>query len=171
MKELKDESIDAIITDPPYNILTSKDIKTKKTTVIREAKFDKPILKITELMKEYERILKDGGTFLIFCSDRQLHEYIDYCQNSESLRYSNTLVWVDKLGHPSVRKRAFSNASEYIAFGHKKIIQSYTFNWLGEPKMRNVLNFNGCTSFEYGKAKNGSVGESVWGIQHKNQPN
>lgn len=160
MKKISDNSINLIFTDPPYNLLNFDDIKT--TTIIkRDVDWDKKIIDIFKLMEEFERILVDGGTFLIFCSDRQLGKYIDYCAKSKTLKYSNTLVWVDRLGHPNVRKRSFSNHSQYIAYGHKEIEDKYTFNWLGEKKMWNILNYNGCTSFEYGKARNGRLGEWV----------
>lgn len=160
MKDFPDNSVECIITDPPYNLLDFDDIQTD-VTIKRDVDWDKKEIEINNIMKQFERILKDGGTFLIFCSDRQLGKYIDYCNKSKTLKYSNTLVWVDRLGHPNVRQRSFSNHSQYIAFGHKEIEQKYTFNWLGEKKMWNVLNYNGCTSFEYGKAQNGRLGEWV----------
>ncbi len=161
MKTIPNDSVDLILTDPPYNMDNFDNIETKETIIKRNFDFDRKVINIEILMTEFERILKDGGTFLIFCSPKQLGKYINYCEKSKTFRYSNTLVWADKMGHPSIRKRAFSNTSQYIIFGHKEIKEKYTFNWLGEPKMRTVLSFNGCTSFEYGKAKTGSVGESV----------
>ena len=151
LKKIPENSIDCVITDPPYNILNVSDIKIKNVIIKRDMGWDRGCLDIPQIMGEFERILKDGGTFLIFCSDRQLGGYITYCDVSTALRYSNTLVWVDRLGHPKIRKRSFSNHTQYIAFGHKEIEERYTFNWLGEKKMWNVLNYNGCMSFEYGR--------------------
>jgi DNA modification methylase len=161
LRKFKDNSINLILTDPPYNILKFDDIKTSNTILKRNVKFDQLNVDIPQLMMEIERVLVDGGTFIIFCADRQLGDYIDYCKSSISLKYSNTLVWVNRLGHPNVRKRSFSNHTQYIAFGHKEIEEKYIFNWQGEKKMLNVLNYNGCTSFEYGKARHGRLGEWV----------
>jgi len=158
MKQIEDNSIDLVLTDPPYNILNYENIiSSSNKKVIRNVDFDKPKLNINQLMLEINRVLKDGGTFYIFCADRQLGKYISCCING--LKYSNTLIWYDTQGHPSMRKRAFTNHSQYIAYGHKEIDVKYTFNWLGEKKMGNVLCHNGCTSFEYGKVRRGIVGE------------
>jgi len=166
LKQIDDNSIDLVLTDPPYNIMGFQNIKTTDTTIIRNVDWDKIPISIPHLMQNYEKILKDGGSFVIFCSDKQLGQYIDYCSTSQSLRYSNTLIWEDRMCHPSVRKRSFSNHAQYMAFGHKEVLSAqkeskYTFNWLGEKQMSNVMHFNGCTSFEYGKANNGKVGEWV----------
>jgi len=160
MKQIDDNSIDLVLTDPPYNILNHDTIiSSSNKKVIRNVDFDKEKLDINYIMEEITRILKDGGTFYIFCSDRQLGDYISQCNNG--LKYSNTLVWYDTQGHPSVRKRAFTNHSQYIAYGHKENNVKYVFNWLGEKKMGNVIKCTGSTSFEYGKAVRGRVGEWV----------
>lgn len=163
MREMKNDSVDLLLTDPPYNILFFDNIKTANTTVIRNTVFDNQFFDIQKFMKEIEKVIKDGASFFIFSSDKQLGKYINYCDkySKEGLRYSNTLIWYDKLGHPNVRKRAFSSHVQYIAYGHKELKKKYIFNWLGQTKMRNLLEFNGCTSFEYGKARNGVVGEWV----------
>lgn len=154
---LPNESIDLVLTDPPYNILKKSDIKIGNRKVIRNVPFDHQKLNIPFLIKETYRVLRDGGAFYIFMSDRQIGDYIKTVENLE-LTYSNTLVWFQTSGFPSVRKRSFQNHCQYIAFGHKEINEKYTFNFKNSKEMRNLLHFEGCVSFEY---KGGSPGEYV----------
>jgi len=156
LPNLKDHVADLIITDPPYNILNHDDIIIKnKRSVVRTEEFDKKVLNIKNLCQQIYRLLKDGGTFYIFMSDRQIGKYIEEIKQS-GLTYSNTLVWYQKSGFPSVRKRAYQSHCQYIAYGHKEIENAYTFNFKSSKEMRNLLEFEGCVSFEY---KGGSPGE------------
>ena len=88
-------------------------------------------------------------------ADKQIGKYIEEIEKN-GLTYSNTLVWYQKSGFPSVRKRAYQNHCQYIAYGHKEIKNDYTFNFKSSKKMRNLLQFEGCVSFEY---RGGSPGE------------
>ena len=154
--QIPDNSINLIITDPPYNILKFEDININGRKAIRNIDFDQDKLDIKKLCREIFRVLIDGGSFYIFMSDRQIGEYINELQ-SEKLIYSNTLVWYQKSGFPSVRKRAYQSHCQYIAYGHKEVENSdYVFNFKSSPEMRNLLEFEGCVSFEY---DGGSPGE------------
>ena len=67
MKTIKDNSIDAIITDPPYTSPTvhafgRKIVNRLSDLAIQEFYF-------AEIKKEWERILKPNAPILIFCDD------------------------------------------------------------------------------------------------------
>jgi len=162
MKQIENKSIDLVITDPPYNVMINDDIKIKdKVLVRRSAEFDNTKLDIPVIISNFNRILKDGRSLIIFCSDHQLGEYINEIEKN-GLYYSNTLVWVKNSAPPKFRKNSFINLSEYIAFAHKETNGiKYTFNFKEQGEMGNVLYFEPCVSFSYGKAVNGTVGEAT----------
>lgn len=78
IKNIKDSSIDLILTDPPYNISrksyfnnasenASEKMKTKYTGYKTEfGEWDNQILDFDLLFKEYYRVLKTGGTIIFF---------------------------------------------------------------------------------------------------------
>lgn len=86
LKEVKDNSVDLILTDPPYN--TDVDDWDKN---FRPAYF----------LKEFNRILRPGGSALIFCSDVILGEYLT-CKIKEFEKYQ-LLIWNKK--NPSSRNQ------------------------------------------------------------------
>lgn len=77
MKSLLDKSIDLVLTDPPYIISHKTGFKSVKEGVKRFAvdtefgDWDKEenfsMKDLEDSIKEYYRVLKDGGTAIIFC--------------------------------------------------------------------------------------------------------
>ncbi len=159
MKEIPDKSIDLVLTDPPYNTMVNEDIlQNGKTIVRRYVPFDAINLNIEGLIKNISRVLSDGGNLIIFCSDRQIGDYIRAFE-SQGLKYRNTLVWSKGSAMPKIRKNSFINQSEYICYGHKE--GKHTFNFKKQSEMSNVLSYEPSVSFSYGPAQNGGVGEAT----------
>jgi DNA modification methylase len=155
-------SIDLIVTDPPYNLPLEKNstilIANRKVSARRKLDFDFVEFPIDKFVSLIGYALKDGGAFYIFCGDKQFGTYIQTIEKHPDLVYSMFLVWYSKMGCPSVRKKAYQSHCQLIIFGHKEITEKYTFNYSKPTEMRNLLNVNGCTSFEY---KHGKVGEWI----------
>ncbi len=76
MKHIPDGSVDAIITDPPYN-----------TTA---CKWDVAI-DLETLFKEFERIIKPNGVVVVFCSFKFGVDCVNACKGKLKFRYD--LVW------------------------------------------------------------------------------
>ena len=137
MKELPDNSIDLMVTSPPYNINVSYGNKWEKGKSI-ESKGKKyednmPENKYRELLKktllETSRVLKPKGTLCINMKNRMIddrivspHFIIDFLPD---LYLKNIIIWNFDWGG-STNKR-FSSRYEYIFFfsKHKK---EWTFN-------------------------------------------
>ena len=72
LKEIPDNSIDLILTDPPYNIAkySTGNIKFDWRSDINNdlAEWDLVELKPKDLIKEFKRIIKPNGNIFIFCS-------------------------------------------------------------------------------------------------------
>lgn len=73
MKLIPDNSIDLILTDPPYNIAKDNNFKTMGRTGIDFGEWDKGFDQ-TSWMIEAERILKKDGSLLVFNQWKNLGE-------------------------------------------------------------------------------------------------
>ena len=84
LKDIPDNSIDAIITDPPYGYLKHK----------LDAAFD-----YKAVFTEIERVLKPKGFLLFFGRGTEMHKWCVFCSEELSLNFKEEILW-DK-GHSS----------------------------------------------------------------------
>jgi len=68
MKQLKDNSIDLILTDPPYSTPVVTAFGRKKVLNVADLSIQEGYFKILKI--EFERILKQEGRVFIFCDDK-----------------------------------------------------------------------------------------------------
>lgn len=117
MKCLDDESVDLIVTDPPYLM----DYKSNRR--IKQDKFDKILNDkdsnelISESIKEYYRILKNNTAMYMFCS----WHHIDFFKQEveKYFKLKNIIVW-NKNNHGSGDlKGSYAPKHEFILFCHK----------------------------------------------------
>jgi len=148
LKKLPDESIDCIITDPPYMIsqkgksigrksLSSKSWKRNMDIKLDFGKWDqfedeKEFFEFTEnWFKECVRVLKTKGWIYIFF-DKQKTGYFDLILGPKYGVKSRTIfVWGKVNPAPSFRKVNYLSASEFVWVGSK-----------GECKLKNFLKQN-----------------------------
>jgi len=65
MKNIPDGSVDMVLTDPPYNIARDNNFSTMGRAGIDFGEWDKEA-DILSYIKEVERVLKKGGSFVVF---------------------------------------------------------------------------------------------------------
>ena len=65
MKNIPDGSVDMVLTDPPYNIARDNNFNTMGRAGIDFGEWDKEA-DILSYIKEVERVLKKGGSFVVF---------------------------------------------------------------------------------------------------------
>jgi site-specific DNA-methyltransferase (adenine-specific) len=94
MKQLADNSVDAVITDPPYGIM------------IIGKKWDDAVPNI-QLWKEVNRILKPGGKIVAFGSPKTFHRIITYMEDA-GLISKGLMMWVYASGFPKSHNLALS---------------------------------------------------------------
>ena len=145
LKEIPDDSIDCVITDPPYMIsqkgksigrksLSSKSWKRDMDIKLDFGEWDQfdneeQFFKFTEnWFKECMRVLKPKGWIYIFF-DKQKMGYFDLILSKKYGAKSRTVfVWLKSNPTPSFRKVNWLSASEFIWVGSK-----------GESKLKNFL--------------------------------
>ena len=145
MKKLPDNSIDCIITDPPYMIsqkgksigrksLSSKSWKRNMDVKLDFGEWDnfgneKEFFEFTESwFKECVRVLKEKGWIYIFF-DKQKTGYFDLILGPKYGIKSRTIfAWLKTNPVPSFRKVNWLSASEFVWVGSK-----------GDCKLKNFL--------------------------------
>lgn len=139
MKSLPSNSVDLIITDPPYK-LTSRggsgtmsgywaEDKTMKGLV-----FDNNDTDIEDYIDGFYRILKDGTHCYIMCNQLNLPHFLEVISKSE-FKYIKCLIW-DKCN--KICGRDYMNCFEYIIMLRKG--RERTINDCGMPDILRVPN-------------------------------
>jgi DNA modification methylase len=129
-KFVLDRSVDLVLTDPPFNIARETNFHTYAENTINSFKFDKdkgwdsnsPEDFRTMLMawsREFERVLKPGGSFAVFCADEYLSDLINSLRAC-GLKPRRTVTWRKPNAVPVNRKHLMMSACEYIVVGVKK---------------------------------------------------
>ena len=116
IKDIPDNSIDLVITSPPYADIISygKDVSVKKSTDY--------VNWILPLFKEIHRVLKPSGSFILNINDtckdgyRNIFIYELIYRNSieTPLKLYDTYFWHKKNGIPNGSKKRFRNNTEFI---------------------------------------------------------
>lgn len=150
LKQLPDESIDLILTDPPYNTLGLD--------------WDKKI-DFNFLAKEIFRVLRENGTLYMFCQMpigfdiyNALNNYLDFRQD---------LIWIKNRGI-SLVKVAFMRTHENILFFEKPQNYNEFVDYLNKHRKEKGMNLNQINK-HFGMATNGGGCASQWmGNKEKN---
>jgi site-specific DNA-methyltransferase (adenine-specific)/modification methylase len=150
LKSLPDNSVDLVVTDPPYNISQKVDINYKDLKIVKNFGdwafgFDpEPFL------AEVKRVLKPNGQIFVFCGTEQIPQYMTIFKKGWFFR--NILVWYKTNPAPRLSKTNFVFANEYIIYAindPKTKPGQATFNFQGQKEMHNTI----ITSALQGKEK------------------
>lgn len=117
IKEIEDEGIDLIVTDPPYKIVkggcTNKAVKYSGTShyeLKNGTLFNKNEINFNDwIPKLYDKI-KDGGHVYIMCNDRNMREVLNVAHESK-FKLLNILTWKKTKHNPN---RYYLKNSEFI---------------------------------------------------------
>lgn len=102
MKDIDDKSVDMILTDLPYNMTKNK--------------WDKNIIPLDKLWKQYNRIIKDNGAIVLFAQGMFMAKLI--MSNKKMFRYD--IIW--KKGD---RVSGFLNANRQFMRNHEQLLVFY----------------------------------------------
>jgi len=158
MKELPDESIDLIVTDPPYAISQNgKKIKRNRESNIKldfgkwdHFKNDKDFFSFTESwFKEVARCLKDKSWVYIFFNKQKLGYFDLLLAPQFNIKSRCVFVWIKTNPTPSFRKMNWVSATEFIWVGSKGECRIKNFKL--QKEMNNYFITNNKSS--YGETK------------------
>jgi site-specific DNA-methyltransferase (adenine-specific) len=120
LKQIKSSSVDLILTDPPYNISRSSNFKKNSDNKkfnnisIDFGDWDQNEIELDKLFSEFKRILKKGGTLIIFY-DIWKSQNIKYFADLHGFKQPRVCQWVKTNPVPiNSKKNYLSNAIEFF---------------------------------------------------------
>ena len=137
LKDVDDNSIDLVVTDPPYEVITggrNGGVKGKPSGILTENKqLMKSIPKADLWLSECFRVMKDGTHIYIMTNTLNLTNYLNII-NSVGFKLHNLLVWNKNNTTPN---RWYMKNCEYVIFARKGFAKS-----INNPSSQTVHNFN-----------------------------
>lgn len=147
IKSISSQSIDLILTDPPYNIAkysTGNILLPGRSAVNNDlGEWDLKEINPLDFVDEFKRILKPDGNIFIFTSYNLIgkwHEAFD--PNFDTFQY---LIWHKTNPMPKIFKNGFLNSCEMIVCLWNK---KHKWNFLGQNKMHNYFECHICMGNE-----------------------
>ena len=110
--------VDAIITDPPYNISRDNNFKTMGRTGIDFGEWDKDF-DLTDWIKYCEPVLKKGGNIVIFNSWKNMSYIVDELEKN-NFEVKDLIRWKKTNPMPRNRDRRFITDYELAVWAVKK---------------------------------------------------
>ncbi len=149
LKEIPDESIDLVLTDPPYKISQKNKIyRNYRSGKRADISFDygkwdydfDPI----PFLEETKRVLKQYGQWIIFCAEQQIGIYRKWFE--DNAHFKQIIIWEKLNPLPQFRKCGYRQATEMImwAYKNKPHKKDQHFNFLTQEEMKNIFRFPIC---------------------------
>lgn len=118
MKDIKDKSIDMVLTDPPYlmNYKTNYR-KDKEHDFCSEIKGDNDSQLISNYIKECHRIMKDNTAMYMFCNSNKVDFFKQELEKFFNIK--NMIIWVKNNWTAGDLKASFGKQYEIIFLVNK----------------------------------------------------
>lgn len=156
LKNIPSNSVDLILTDPPYNIAQYStgnmrfDWRADRNNDL--ADWDLIELRPELLVEEFKRILTPKGNIFVFCSYNILGEYHKvFDPIFDTFQF---MVWHKTNPVPNFRKSSFLNSCELIIACWNK---GHTWNFTAQNDMHNFIESGICMGKERIKDENGKA--------------
>lgn len=138
-----DESVDLIVTDPPYNISTDRVIpfmdrvKMTNNFGVWDKMSPEEYLEFMEKsMVDHYRVLREGGSILQFCAERSISD-LRWALIRTGFNFKNLIVWHRTNPKPKPDHTSFIAACDFILFAVKG--KGNTFHWTTHDQMHSVI--------------------------------
>lgn len=160
MKKIPSESIDLIITDPPY-FLSNDGItcQSGKMVSVNKGDWDKVKTKndmdlFNELwLKECQRVLTKNGTIWVFGTNHNIFS-VGYIIQKLNFKMLNTITWIKPSPPPNLSCRMFTHSTETIIWSKKDSKSKHYFDYSlmkeqnGGKQMKDVWTFGRTKKYE-----------------------
>lgn len=156
MRRWPDESLDACITDPPYNMSRKRGLKWAFSShVTMQEGWDRfssdGYLEFTvQWLGEVSRLVKPNGNILVFASFHNVYTIGFVLQNLLKRRVMQQITWFKPNAQPNITGRLTTESTEYIVWACNNTqakASRWTFDYaaskeIGEGKqLRNMWSF------------------------------
>ena len=138
LKEVPSDSVDLILTDPPYNLsaYSTGNMKFSWRAEINNdlAEWDGITFDPAEWLEEFKRVLKPKGNFFAFTSYNMIGRWHEiYDPEFDTFQF---MVWHKTNPVPKFRKAGFLNSCELIICAWNK---GHTWNFISQREMHNFI--------------------------------
>lgn len=152
IKDIPDNSVDLILTDPPYNLgkYSTGNLKMSWRSDFNNdiADWDTLDFKPSDWLDEYKRVLKPDGNLFAFTAYNLLGQWHDaYDSEFDTFQY---MIWHKTNPAPKLRKAGFLNSCELIVCCWNK---GHTWNFGKQNEMHNFVESSICMGRERLKGK------------------
>ncbi len=165
LKELPNNSVDLILTDPPYNLslYSTGNIKMNWRGDLNNdlAEWDSVAFNPADLAADFLRVLKPAGNLFAFCSYNLLgnwHKAFDH--RFDTFQF---MVWHKTNPAPKIYKAGFLNSCELIVCCWNK---GHTWNFGKQNEMHNFIESPICMGQERLKAPKHPTQKPIKILQH-----
>jgi site-specific DNA-methyltransferase (adenine-specific) len=134
LASMPDETVDLILTDPPYNINYRSNRRVKNPKFLHLQNDNKGDW-IPHFAREAFRVLKNNRHMYCFCRHDTYPEFVDAFQKA-GFKIKRTLIWVKNNHGSGDLKGDYAPQDEWIIYVHKGR------RVLNGKRASNVLNFN-----------------------------
>lgn len=138
IKSLPDNSVDLILTDPPYNLgkYSTGNINLSWRTALNNdlAEWDKVDFMPSDWKDEFLRVLKPTGNLFVFCSYNLLGDW--WRTLNPAFDTFQFMVWHKTNPAPKIFKAGFLNSCELIVCCWNK---KHTWNFISQAEMHNFI--------------------------------
>lgn len=154
MKYIEDNSVDLVLSDPPYNISRSRKFSRDSAKDITmdfgewdNQDEDKYLEWFEEVLKEWKRVLKDKGQILVF-GDKENWRFSRLLD--KYFKIERNLSWYKTNPAPHFMKNTYISCSEkiYWLLNKEKKLSDITFNFLNQNEMHDVIETSVCMGNE-----------------------
>ena len=119
LRSLSDESIDLIVTDPPYRMTSRGGVGTTGgmllNDVVNSGKVFDNIIDVSEYAAEFYRLLKDSSHLYVMCNNINLISFLNEFEKV-GFHFIKSLIW-DKMN--KIMGTYYMSQFEYILFFRK----------------------------------------------------
>ena len=139
LRKIPDDSVDLVVTDPPYNISQKNDLKINGRIIKKNfGEWDFNFNPVP-ILAELRRVLKSNGQIYVFCGTGQIPIYMQ--EFIEKWFFRNLLVWYKTNPPPRLSKTNYLFANEYIIYAIKEKGKPSlsTFNFSSQTTMHNTF--------------------------------
>lgn len=136
MKKLESNSIDLILTDPPYNVSKQKEIrrgngkyKEKSNINLNFGDWDYHSVDWTDFIPEFVRLLKPNGALILFYEKIKLGIIADFLKENYNFEVRHIGAMVKRNPAPQARKVKWQNGVELFLIATKNKGPGHHFNY------------------------------------------
>ena len=136
LKTLPDESIDLILTDPPYNVSRNDKIVRNggkfgkaKDIALDFGKWDRGVVKWQDFIDDFVRVLKPTGVLVMFYDKLEIGCIGKYLRDEHGFQVRHIGAWVKSNPAPQARKVKWQNGLEFFLIATKNKGSGHHYNY------------------------------------------